>query len=157
MKNVPSTKGWMMGTTRPHVDPPQITIIKSNHNGKSDKYSVKLKLRRDPMSSMSDLYEFKMSLLENDEPEKFLFFVRNFNTTLVASGALEAGAKHQYFCTLVCREALRQFYLWSDDVEVTQTLNIDYIFKCLAQYISPINLLSEQKRDMLCGMKKHAL
>ena len=81
--------------TQPHVEPPPITLIKEKHNGKSDKDFVKLKLRRDPTFSMSDLYEFKMSLFENGEPEEFLLFVRNFNTKLGASGKLEADAKFQ--------------------------------------------------------------
>ena len=68
-------------------------------------YFVKLKLRRDPTSSMLDLYDFKMSLFDNGEPEEFLLFVRNFNMTLAESGTLEAGAKIPYLCTLVCREA----------------------------------------------------
>ena len=57
--------------TPPHVDPSLIPLIKENHNGKSEKYFVKLKLRRDPTMSTSDLYEFKMSLFENFDPEKF--------------------------------------------------------------------------------------
>ena len=61
----------MTGTTHPDVDPPPIPLIQETHDGTSDKDFVKLKLRRDPMSSTSDLYEFKMSLFVNGEPEEF--------------------------------------------------------------------------------------
>ena len=61
----------MTGMTHVHVDPLMIPIIKENHDGKSDKYSVKLILRRGPTSSTSDLYDFKMYLFENGEPEEF--------------------------------------------------------------------------------------
>ena len=81
--------------TPPHVDPSLIPLIKENHNGKSEKYFVKLKLRRDPTSSTSNLYEFKMSLFDNGEPDEFLLLVCNFNTTLAESGMLEAGEKYQ--------------------------------------------------------------
>ena len=47
---------------QPHVDPPQIILIKEKRDGKLDKYFVKLKMRRDPTLPTSDLYEFKMSL-----------------------------------------------------------------------------------------------
>ena len=57
-----------------------------------------------------------MSLFDNGDPEEFLLFVRNFNMTLAASGALEAGAKIQYLRTLVRREALHQFDSFSADV-----------------------------------------
>ena len=101
MKNVSSKKEWMTGVTHPHVEPPPIPLIQETYYGKSDKYFVKLKLRRDPTSSTSDLYEFKMSLFDNDETEDFLLFVSNFNTNLAASGTLEVGTKIQYLRTLV--------------------------------------------------------
>ena len=53
------------------------------------------------MSSTSDLYEFKMSLFENFEPEKFLLFIRHFNMNLAVSGILEVGAKYQYLRTII--------------------------------------------------------
>ena len=79
--------------THPNIYPPPIPLIPETHDGKLDKYSVKLKLRRDPTSSTTELYEFKMSLSDNGEPEEFLFFVRNFNMILATSGMREAGAK----------------------------------------------------------------
>ena len=72
----------MTGMTHPHVDPSEIPLIKENHDGKSDKYFLKLKLRRYPKSSTSDLYEFKISLFDNGEPENVLLFVCNFKMTL---------------------------------------------------------------------------
>ena len=60
-------------------------------------------------------------------------FIRNFNVTIVASVTLDAGTKYQYLRTIVCGEALRQFYLLSSDVEGTETLNVDYIVRGLAQ------------------------
>ena len=82
------------------------------------------------------------------------FFVCNFNKTLAASGTLDAGAKYQYFCALVHREALSQFEPLSSDVEGTETLNIDYIIRCLAQYLPAVNLLSKQKCALRRGKKK---
>ena len=141
IKNVSSKKGWMTGMTHPHIDPPPIPITKETHDGKSDKYFVKLKLSRYPTSSTSDLYDFKMSLFGSGNPEEFLLFVHNFNMTLAASGTLEAGVKYQYLHTIVCGEALRQLDLLSADLEGTQTLNVDYIIKGLAQYFPSVNLL----------------
>ena len=99
----------MKGVTQPHVDPPTIPLIKENHDGKSDKDFVKLKLCRDPTSPTPDLYEFKMSFFDNGNPEEFLLSVCNFNMTLAASGTLETGAKIKYFLTIVCGEVLHQF------------------------------------------------
>ena len=70
---------------------------------------------------------------------------------LSALGTLEAGAKYQYLRTLVCGEALRQFDLLSDDIEGTETLNVDYIIKGLAHYFPSINLLF--KKSSACAME----
>ena len=55
-----------------HVEPPPTLLIKSNQDDKSDKDFVKLKLRKDPTSENSDLYDSKIHLFENDETE-FVF------------------------------------------------------------------------------------
>ena len=47
-----------------------------------------------------------------------LLFVINLNITLAASGTLATCRKIQYLRTLVCAETLRQFDLFSADVEV---------------------------------------
>ena len=85
----------MTRTTHPHIYPPPIPPIKEAHYGKSHKYFVKLKLRRDPTFSTLDRYEFKMYLFDNGKTREFLLFVCNFNMHLTASGELEAGTKYQ--------------------------------------------------------------
>ena len=71
MKNHSSKKGQMTGTTQAHIDPPPIPLVKEKHDGKSNKYFVKLKLRRYTTSPTLDLYEFKMSLFDNGDTEEF--------------------------------------------------------------------------------------
>ena len=53
------------------------------------------------MSENSDIYELKTALLDNRKLEEFLLLVRNFKTTLKATGILDADAKIKYLCTLV--------------------------------------------------------
>ena len=74
-----------------------------------------------------------MSLFDNREPEDFLLFVRNSNTTLAASGSLEADAKFHQLRAIVRGEELCQFYLLSIVTEITGNLNVDYIIRGLAQ------------------------
>ena len=40
-------------------------LIKINNDNKLDKYCVKIKLRRYPMSAKSDLYEYTMNFFDN--------------------------------------------------------------------------------------------
>ena len=95
--------------TQVHAKPPPIPLIKGKCDGKSDKDFEKMKLRRHPTSSTLELYEFKMSLFENDDPEESLLFLRNFNTTIAVPGMLETDAKVQYLRALNRGEELRQF------------------------------------------------
>ena len=64
-----------------HMETSLTPLIKSKHDYKSDTDFVKLKLRRNPTSEKSDLYEFKMVFFDNSNPEELLFFVSNFNMT----------------------------------------------------------------------------
>ena len=61
--------------TQMHVEPPPITLIKSNHGDNSDRDFFKQKFCGDPTSSSLDFYEFKMDLFENVDPEELLLFV----------------------------------------------------------------------------------
>ena len=115
-----------------HMEPPPTPLIKSKHSDKSDKYFVKMILRRDPTSATSDLYELKMALFDNGNLGEFLLFSSNFNMTLAESRTLGADTKVQYFCTLVCGEALCQFDSLSYDVEGTKLLKVEAIILGLA-------------------------
>ena len=66
-----------------------------------DKTFIRIKLRREPTSGNSDLYEFKMDFFDDGDTGDFLRFVCNFNMNLEALGTLKDGAKIQHLCTLV--------------------------------------------------------
>ena len=65
-----------------HVEAPPIPLIKSKKDENSDKDFVKIRLRRDTMSEILDLYDFIMALFDNINPEEFLLLICNFNMTL---------------------------------------------------------------------------
>ena len=116
MKNVSQKKNQNQGAVQVHLDPTLITWIKDNNDEKSDKYSAKIKLCRDPTPETLDLYDFKISLLGKGKLEEFLLFIQNFKMTLDASGMLVAGANIQYRRALVCGEALHQLDTLSVEV-----------------------------------------
>ena len=96
------------------LDPPYITLIKGKKDAKFVKNGVKKLFRRDPTPEKLDLYEFKMTLFENSEPEEFLFFIQHFQMTLELAVTLTDSADIKYICTLLRGEALRQlgtFYI----------------------------------------------
>ena len=73
MKNIYNKEVWGTETNPSHVEPPPIPLIKETCTGNTDRDYVKLKMHRDSTSIMSDLYEFRMSLFDHDDPEEFLF------------------------------------------------------------------------------------
>ena len=138
-----------MGLVQVHVEPPPITLIKSKHYDKSDKDFVHLKLCRDLLSAKSDLYEFKIALFENGEPEEFLLFVCNFNMTLTASQMLKTAGKVQYLLMIIGGEALRQFYPMSSDMEGTNPLTAEAITLGLGVYF--FLLIRYQSKSAQCA------
>ena len=74
-----------------------------------------------------------MSFFNNGKQKFFCLFV----TSLAASGTLEVGVQYQYLRRLVRGEVLLQFDSFSDNMKGTETLNIDYFIRGLAQYFPP--------------------
>ena len=58
MNNFFHKKKWNTGAEQLHVEPPPPPLIKIEHDDKSDKDFVKIKLCRDPVSEKSYPYEF---------------------------------------------------------------------------------------------------
>ena len=53
------------------------------------------------------MYDLKMALFDNRDPEWLFFSLRNFNMAIDVSGTIVANAELQYLCALLCGEALR--------------------------------------------------
>ena len=83
MKKISHNKSQITVSVQIHVEPTHIALIKINNNEKLGKDCVKNKLRRDPTSEKSDLYEFKMALFENGKTEE-LFFLWKFQMNIKA-------------------------------------------------------------------------
>ena len=62
------------------------------------------------------------------------------------------GVQYHYLRRLVRGEVLLQFDSFSDNMKGTETLNIDYFIRGLAQYFPPVNSLSKQKHAMRHGI-----
>ena len=109
---------------------------------KSDEYNVKLKWCKYPTYSTSEIYELRISLFDHDKQEEYLLFIYNFNMTLVSRGMQVMYVNVRYLCTIVCGVALRNFDLFSVDVENIDTpLNLDDLYIELSWYLPHVNSL----------------
>ena len=82
-----------------------------------------------------------MTLFDNGDPDEFLSFIRNFKTTLKASGTLTTGADIQYICILLCGKALRQIDTFSAEVLSTTSEHLKSSILGLGMYFFPVNVL----------------
>ena len=108
-----------------HVELPLIPLIIVINDGESDKKIVNLKFCGYPKSSTSDLYEFRVSVFDNGNPEGFLLFMSNFNMNLAVTRIMDTGTKIQYLSIIVHGIALCQFESFSADVESMETINVE--------------------------------
>ena len=115
---------------------------------KSDKYCVEIKFLSDPTLEDSDLYEFKMALFDNVEPEDFLLFVQNYQMISEASGTLTHGAKIQCLCTLLHFKLLSQIEMLSVEVGSKTTEHLKPIIIGLGTSFFPVHALSKQNFTM---------
>ena len=102
------------------------------------------------ISENSDLYEFRMALFDNGDPDEFLLFIRNFNMTPEETGTIGYCAKVQYLCTQVRGEVLHQFDALSNEVEGATPTTLENIILGLGTYFFPVNALSKKN----CVMRR---
>ena len=113
------SKTFNQGAVQVHIQTLLIPLIKCKNDDKLDKYCVRIKFCRYPTSEKSDLYEFKIDLIDNRELEEFFLFIRNFQITIQASGTITTGTMIWYMLTLVRGKALRQLNTLSVDLGST--------------------------------------
>ena len=92
------------------------------------------------MSEESDLYEFKMALFDNGDPEEFLLFVRKFQMTLKASASLSVNSNIQYLCTVLRDEVLIQLDTLCSQVRSMNKTHLNHIIFGLGTYSFPVNV-----------------
>ena len=80
-----------------HFEPPPIHIIRCDPERNKPKAGfIKVKLRINPTSAISNIKEYKMALFENSEPEELPLFVRYFQNNIKATGSTPAADKIQF-------------------------------------------------------------
>ena len=71
-------KIWKAVAVKLHVRPPPSPLIKIKIDQKTVRYLVEIKLHRNPMSLKLDMYEFKMVLFDNGDPEEFSLLLQTY-------------------------------------------------------------------------------
>ena len=100
------------------------------------------------------MYEFKMALFKNGNPEEFLPFVKNLKMTNERSGMLAAKAKLWYLRTILCGKVLRKFETLCLQIGSTTMMYLNQAILGLGKYFPHINVLPQKKYMMHHGMRK---
>ena len=111
-----------------------IYFIKSKKDLKGGKDYEDIKLCRNSVSAKLDVYEFKMKLFDNINPEEFLLIVQNFKMTIEVSGTLIANSNIQYLRDIFCGEEPRQFDTSCVQVVITTTAHLNKVILGLGAY-----------------------
>ena len=115
---------------------------------------IKVKMRRNPVSSGSETYNFKMKFFENGSPEELLKFPINVNNSIEGTGTITVGVIINLLCTLLRRKSLREFDNLASQNNGTTNSYLMKTQEGLLDYLFPINSLSKQKRAIRCYMNK---
>ena len=83
-------------------------------------------MRQDPASTTSETYELKVQTFENGKPEEFLHMMKDFKTGIDGKATLSATRKIQFICTMLRREALREFDVITGHVGITNNTHQFY-------------------------------
>ena len=98
MVNVSMNKIWCTGAVKIHAGPLPKPLIKGKLDSKTERYFVKIELRRDPMLYKYDMYEFKMALFGIVKTGEFIFPLRNYNMVLEEFGVMTAAGMCASWC-----------------------------------------------------------
>ena len=82
------------------LDLHNILHIECDMENKSENGFIMIQLFMNPVSTLSIMYEFKIVIFGNGEPEYFLLLQQNFHLDLNASVTITVSVKIEYLCTL---------------------------------------------------------
>ena len=93
------------------------------------------------------MYEFKIDLFDNSEPEEFLFFVQKFKITLEDFRMLADNANLKYICTVLRGKAICLFDTLFVQVGSTTTTHLNQVLFGLGTYFFHQNSIKTKVRD----------
>ena len=157
MKNFSHKVNCYQESVQVYVEPPLIPLIRSEIDEKSDKYSVKIELRRYPTSQKLDYYEFKMAF----------FLPRWYRGVLVVHQEFQHDSQCVRNAFVYCKYSIppypgrlrRDMSFWHVvfwDMRYYRIKSEVYYFWC-GYLLSPVNALSKQNCAMRPGMRKLVL
>ena len=87
MKKLSTKNNYLSGDIMACVEPPHIPLIKQYPEKiKKESNYVNIKLHRNPVTELYEIYETKLVLFENGEPEDLLILIFNLKKTLKYKG-----------------------------------------------------------------------
>ena len=73
-----SNSNCLSANVQEFIDTSPIPMIKAEDEEEKSSNIIKIKMRRNPASDVSETYELKIAMFNNDQPEEFLGLMKNF-------------------------------------------------------------------------------
>ena len=152
MNNISYKNKWNAGVVQMHMEPPPIPLIKINPNDNLNKDFFEIKFLRYPTSENSYLYEFKMNLFDNGDPEEFCWSCITSTWLLRRQGRWRRaqGKKSAYVSTWVVIMSVWLFVCGCGKYGTPYCV-IHYYGVIILLY--PVNMIFKN-RSMRCRMRK---
>ena len=91
------------------IEPPTIPLNRTVTDNMKGCDIIRIKMRWDPESYMSETYELNIDTFENVKPEELLALMNNFNTMSEGTGTMSATRSINYLHHMLRGEAIRVF------------------------------------------------
>ena len=126
-------------------EPSSILMIKKEVEIK-DKNLIKIKLRRNQISTTSEKYLFRVGNFESGSPEEILQLLINFDKAMVGTRTSSNVRNIVFLRTLLQSEALLEYDLIVVTFQITTMTHLQDIRKGLLKYFFLRNSLAKYKR-----------
>ena len=101
--NIQENPNWLRYDIQTHIGHIPIPLTNANEEEERAIHILKVKIRRNQVSSMSKTYKLKMAVFKNDQPEELLGFLNNFNNSIDVNVDATVAGWINYLCTILSR------------------------------------------------------
>ena len=99
--------GWIRSDMQARIDPPPIPLVKLVLDYDRTTHIIKVKMRINPSSAISETYNVNMKMFGDVQLEGLLSLLRNFKIATYGNGTTTPSGRNNHLFTMFCGQALR--------------------------------------------------
>ena len=92
---------WLNADVQACIEPLPIPLLKAAVRNTEETHIIKIMIRQDPASAISEAFKLKVQTFQNGKPEEFLQMMKDFNTGIDRTGTTSTSGKIQFLRTML--------------------------------------------------------